>query len=230
MTESIDPITLEILSSGLRSIADETYIALMKSAYSTNIKERHDHSTAIVDPAGRLVAQAENSLAIHLGSMMGLMKTLLAKVPLSEIREGDIFCANDPYAAGGTHLPDVNLAMPVFHSGRLISFVCNIAHHADIGGMAPGSMAGGMTEIYQEGLRIPLVRLFRSGELVQDVLDLLLLNAPRAEPAGGALPSSSRRAASRSSLPRSTRSSPARRSVCGRRSPASSPASTASRT
>jgi N-methylhydantoinase B len=177
MTESIDPITLEILSSGLRSIADETYIALMKSAYSTNIKERHDHSTAIVDPAGRLVAQAENSLAIHLGSMMGLMKTLLAKVPLSEIREGDIFCANDPYAAGGTHLPDVNLAMPVFHSGRLISFVCNIAHHADIGGMAPGSMAGGMTEIYQEGLRIPLVRLFRSGELVQDVLDLLLLNA-----------------------------------------------------
>ena len=74
--------------------------------------------------------------------MMGLMKTLLAKVPLSEIREGDIFCANDPYAAGGTHLPDVNLAMPVFADGRLISFVCNIAHHADIGGMAPGSMAG----------------------------------------------------------------------------------------
>ena len=82
---SIDPITLEILSNGLKSIADETYIALMKSAYSTNIKERHDHSTAIIDPRGRLIVQAENSLAIHLGSMMGLMNTLLAKVPLSDV-------------------------------------------------------------------------------------------------------------------------------------------------
>src|SRR5262249_25240186 len=80
---SIDPITLEIISNGLKSIVDEAYIALMKSAYSTNIKERHDHSTAIIDPRGRLIVQAENSLAIHLGSMMGLMNTLLAKVPLS---------------------------------------------------------------------------------------------------------------------------------------------------
>ena len=177
MSTQIDPITLEILSNGLRSVADETYIALMKSAYSTNIKERHDHSTAIVDPRGRLVVQAENSLAIHLGSMMGLMHTLLAKVPLDQIREGDIFAGNDPYAAGGSHLPDVNLAMPVFVGGELVCFVCNIAHHADIGGMAPGSMAGGMTEIYQEGLRIPCVRLFRAGDLVEDVFDILLLNA-----------------------------------------------------
>jgi N-methylhydantoinase B len=173
---SIDPITLEIMSNGLKSIADETYIALMKSAYSTNIKERHDHSTAIIDPRGRLVVQAENSLAIHLGSMMGLMNALLAKVRLSDMREGDIFVANDPFAAGGTHLPDVNMAMPVFAGGELVCFMCNIAHHADIGGITPGSMAGG-TEIYQEGLRIPVVRLFRAGELAQDVLDILLLNA-----------------------------------------------------
>jgi N-methylhydantoinase B len=173
---SIDPITLEIMSNGLKSIADETYIALMKSAYSTNIKERHDHSTAIIDPRGRLVVQAENSLAIHLGSMMGLMNALLAKLPLSDVREGDIFVANDPFAAGGTHLPDVNMAMPVFAGGELVCFMCNIAHHADIGGITPGSMAGG-TEIYQEGLRIPVVRLFRAGELAQDVLDILLLNA-----------------------------------------------------
>jgi N-methylhydantoinase B len=177
MSVAIDPITLEILSNGLRSIADETYIALMKSAYSTNIKERHDHSTAIIDPQGRLVVQAENSLAIHLGSMMGLMHTLLAKVPLAEIREGDLFVANDPFVAGGTHLPDVNMATPVFAGGRLLCFMCNIAHHADIGGMAPGSMAGGMTEIYQEGLRIPIVRLFREGRLVEDGLDILRLNA-----------------------------------------------------
>jgi len=173
---SIDPITLEIVSNGLKSIADETYIALMKSAYSTNIKERHDHSTAVIDPAGRLIVQAENSLAIHLGSMMGLMNTLLTKMPLSDVHEGDIFISNDPYAAGGSHLPDVNMAMPVFADGQLVCFMCNIAHHADIGGITPGSMAGG-TEIYQEGLRIPVVRLFREGQLCEDVLDILLLNA-----------------------------------------------------
>ena len=173
---SIDPITLEIMSNGLKSITDETYIALMKSAYSTNIKERHDHSTAIIDPIGRLVVQAENSLAIHLGSMMGLMNTLLAKMPLSEVREGDIFISNDPYVAGGSHLPDVNMAMPVFAEGKLVCFMCNIAHHADIGGITPGSMAGG-TEIYQEGTRIPVIRLFREGKLQEDILELLLLNA-----------------------------------------------------
>jgi N-methylhydantoinase B len=173
---SIDPITLEIVSNGLKSIADETYIALMKSAYSTNIKERHDHSTAIIDPSGRLIVQAENSLAIHLGSMMGLMNTLLAKLPLSDVRPGDIFISNDPYEAGGSHLPDVNMAMPVFSGDKLVCFMCNIAHHADIGGITPGSMAGG-TEIYQEGTRIPVIRLFRQGELQTDILDLLLLNA-----------------------------------------------------
>ncbi len=172
---ALDPIGLEILSNALRSITDESFVALMKSAYSTNIKERHDHSTAITDPAGRLIVQAEESLPIHIASMMGLMAALLAKFA-GDIKEGDIFVANDPHVAGGTHLPDINMAMPVFVDGRLVAFVCNIAHHADVGGMAPGSMAGGMSEIYQEGLRIPVVRLFRAGELQRDLFDLLLLN------------------------------------------------------
>ncbi|MDP7547594.1 MAG: hydantoinase B/oxoprolinase family protein, partial [Alphaproteobacteria bacterium] len=171
-----DPITLEILRNSLRSITDETYIALTKAAYSTNIKERRDHSTALTDAQGRLVVQAENSLPIHLASMLGMMESLLDKYRVEDMVEGDIFVANDPYVAGGTHLPDVNLAMPCFAGGQLLGFVCNIAHHADIGGMTPGSMAGGMSEIYQEGLRIPLVRLFAGGELVQDIFDLLLLN------------------------------------------------------
>ena len=175
MSATLDPVSLEILSNALRSVTDETYVALMKSAYSTNIKERHDHSTAIMDPRGRLVVQAEQSLPIHIASMSGLMSSLLEKYG-DDLREGDIFVANDPHVAGGTHLPDVNLAMPVFLGGRPIAFLCNIAHHADIGGMAPGSMAGGMSEIYQEGLRIPVVKLFREGELQQDLLDLLLLN------------------------------------------------------
>jgi N-methylhydantoinase B len=173
---ALDPISLEILSNALRSVADEMYVALMRSAYSTNIKERHDHSTLFCDRSGRLIVQAEQSLPIHTASMTGLMRTLLAKYKLEEIYEGDVFLANDPHVAGGSHLPDINLATPVFIGERLLGFICNIAHHADVGGMAPGSMAGGMTEIYQEGLRIPLIRLFRRGELQQDLFDLLLLN------------------------------------------------------
>jgi N-methylhydantoinase B len=174
--QDLDPITLEIVFNALRSITDETFIALTKSAYSTNIKERRDHSTAICDLGGRLVVQAENSLPIHLASMTGLMASLLAKYDLADIEEGDLFVANDPHVAGGTHLPDINLAMPVFVDDKLSAFVCNIAHHADVGGMAPGSMAGGMSEIYQEGLRIPVVKLFRRGELQEDLFEILLLN------------------------------------------------------
>ncbi|HKK31881.1 MAG TPA: hydantoinase B/oxoprolinase family protein, partial [Alphaproteobacteria bacterium] len=171
----LDLISLEIFSNALRSITDETFVALMKSAYSTNIKERHDHSTAIMDARGNLIAQAENSLPIHLASMEGLMRNLLRKYG-ENIREGDLFVANDPHVAGGTHLPDINLAMPVFGEGRLLGFVANIAHHADVGGMAPGSMSGGMTEIYQEGLRLPVMRLFDQGELDEELLELILLN------------------------------------------------------
>ena len=172
----LDPITLEILYNALRSVTDETYIALMKSAYSTNIKERRDHSTAIVDPEGRLILQAENSIPVHIASMVGLMKTLLGKYEKKDICEGDLFMANDPHVAGGTHLPDINMAVPIFVDGQLLCFICNIAHHADMGGMVPGSMAGGMSEIYQEGLRVPVVRLFREGTLQDDLFDLVLLN------------------------------------------------------
>ena len=171
----LDPISLEIFSNALRSITDETFIALMKSSYSTNIKERHDHSTAIMDAKGRLIAQAENSLPIHVASMEGLMRSLLKKYG-DNIFPGDLYVANDPHVAGGTHLPDINLALPVFAEGRLVGFVANIAHHADVGGMAPGSMSGGMTEIYQEGLRLPVMRLFDKGTLNDELLELILLN------------------------------------------------------
>ena len=173
---SPDPITIEILANALQSVTDEAFIALMKSAYSTNIKERHDHSCAIVDRRGKLVSQASNSIPVHIASVLGQMEALFRKFDLADIEEGDIFAANDPHEGGGTHLPDVSLAMPVFIDGELLGFVCNIAHHADIGGMSPGSMAGGMNEIYQEGLRIPVIKLFRRGKLDQDLFDILLLN------------------------------------------------------
>ena len=134
MTEaSLDPITLEILWNGLRSVTDECFLTIQRSAFSTNIKERHDHSVAILDGNGRLVVQAENALPIHLASMSGLVEILKDRF-VGDIRPGDIFIGNDPHVAGGTHLPDINLAAPVFVSGKLVAFVCNIAHHADVGG------------------------------------------------------------------------------------------------
>lgn len=173
--DTLDAVTLEILLNALRSVADETYISLMRSAYSTNIKERNDHSTALIDPKGRLIALCEAAQPIHLSSMLGLTTRLLERYHLSDFKPGDIFVGNDPFASGGSHLPDINMSMPVFADDELLGFMCNIAHHADIGGMSPGSMSGG-TEIYQEGLRIPPVRLFDGGQLCRDMFELILLN------------------------------------------------------
>ncbi len=170
-----DPIALEILWNNLNSIADECFITLMRSAFSTNIKERHDHSTAITDAAGNLIAQAEHALPIHLASMAGLVAHILEKYE-GDISEGDIFISNDPHVAGGTHLPDINMAIPVFSEGRLLGFVANIVHHADVGGAMAGSMSGGMDEIYKEGLRIPIVKLYRQGVVDDQILRILLLN------------------------------------------------------
>lgn len=172
---AISPIDAEILRNAMASIADEMYIALMKASYSTNIKERRDHSTALFDPEGRVVVQGE-SMPLHLASMLGLVEVVLEKYGKDGVHPGDMFMSNDPYVGRGSHLPDVAVAAPIFHEGRLVMFACNIAHHADIGGMSPGSMAGGMTEIYQEGLRIPPVRLMKDGEVVRDVMDMVLLN------------------------------------------------------
>lgn len=175
MTTPLDPITLEIVWNGLLSVTDECFITLMRSAYSTNIKERHDHSIAIADAKGRLIAQSQNSLPIHISSMTGLIEALLKKYG-ADIAEGDLFLANDPHVAGGTHLPDLNFAMPVFVGGRFVGLVANIAHHADVGGAAAGSMSGGLNEIWKEGLRIPVVRLMRQGQLHQELMDIILLN------------------------------------------------------
>ena len=172
---SFSPIEAELLRNAMTSIADEMYIALMRSAYSTNIKERRDHSTALFDAAGRVVVQGE-SMPLHLASMLGLVEVVMEKYGIEGIRPGDMFLSNDPFVGRGSHLPDVAMAAPVFKDGALVMFVSNIAHHADIGGMAPGSMAGGMTEIYQEGLRIPPIRLIRGGTLDQDIMDFILLN------------------------------------------------------
>lgn len=172
---ALSPIEIEVLRNGLGSIVDEMFVALMRSAYSTNIKERRDHSTAIFDENGRVAVQGD-SLPLHLASMLGLVEVVLDKFGRKGIAPGDMFISNDPFVGRGSHLPDIALLAPVFLDGKLALFVSNIAHHADVGGMAAGSMAGGMTEIYQEGLRIPPIKLVRKGQIVADVLDLILLN------------------------------------------------------
>lgn len=172
---SLNAIDIEIMRNALSSICDEMYAAIMRSAYSTNIKERKDHSTAIFDANGQVVVQGE-SLPLLLASMLGLVEVVLDKYGADGISPGDMFISNDPYVGRGSHLPDVAIVMPVFHEGRLVAFVGDIAHHADIGGMSPGSMAGGMTEIYQEGLRVPPVRIMRDGKINPDVMEMILLN------------------------------------------------------
>lgn len=156
--------------------AEEMGVTLMRTAFSPNIKERHDCSTAVFDDAGQVVAQAEH-VPIHLGSMIGAIEAIRARWSHDEIHEGDMFVANDPYNGGGSHLPDLNVIAPVFHDGRLVAYVASIAHHADVGGMVPGSESAVCETIFQEGLRLPPVRLVRNGCVNPDVFDVIALNS-----------------------------------------------------
>jgi N-methylhydantoinase B len=169
---TIDAVTLEVLRNALESIADEMGAVLKRTAFSPNIKERMDASCAIFDPAAQLVAQAEH-VPVHLGSMLRSVEATVAAVGATEA--GDVVIVNDPFT-GGSHLPDITLVAPVYIDARHIGYVATRAHHADVGGMEPGSMPGNSREIYQEGLVIPAVKLYRRGELQEDVLRLVLAN------------------------------------------------------
>ncbi len=176
MAEKIDRITSEVILSAFLSIAEEMSLSLVRSAYSTNIKERRDCSCALFDPKGGLIALAEN-IPIHLGSMQGLMEKIENGMDSWNFQKGDMVIANDPFLGGGSHLPDVTLVRPVFFEGKLCAFAANIAHWTDIGGRSPGvGTAGDSTEIYQEGLRIPPIRLAEKDTLREDVVELMLSN------------------------------------------------------
>lgn len=176
MGRSVDPIKAEVIARFLLATAEEMGATLTRTAFSPNIKERADCSTAIFDAKGEVIALAQR-VPIHLGSMVGAVDEILKRFPLKDIVAGDMFVANDPYNGGGTHLPDITVIAPVFISRRIVAFVANIAHHADVGGMVPGSEAAVCKSIYQEGVRIPPVRIMRAGELNRDVFDMILLNS-----------------------------------------------------
>jgi N-methylhydantoinase B len=165
---AVDPITVEVIGSALSSIVEEMGETLVRAAYSTNVKERRDSSTCLFDARGTMLCQAMH-IPMHLGSLMGVVEHVTARHPLGGIHEGDVFIGNDAYTGGGTHLPDIVMIEPVFVDGRIVAWATNIAHHADF-------VDRGHAHIYQEGLRIPPVLLYREGRAQQDVLDLILLN------------------------------------------------------
>lgn len=185
MKDSFDPSTLEIYRALFTSVAEEMGVALRRTAFSPNIKERRDYSCAVFDANGRVIAQGDH-MPVHLGSMPMAVAAALAEI---DVAPGDVVALNDPFA-GGTHLPDVTLVMPVVSNQlsvvrgkrrttddgqRTLFYVANRAHHADIGGATPGSM-GLATDIYGEGIRIPPIRLVRNGVVDADTMRLLLAN------------------------------------------------------
>lgn len=164
----VDPITVEVIGSAFSSITEEMGEALVKASYSTNIKERRDCSTALFDLEGTTLCQAEH-IPMHLGSFIGIIPHIMQRHALAEMQPGDVFIGNDAYEGGGTHLPDIVLAEPIFHQGTMVAWAVNTAHHADFADR-------GHAHIYQEGIRIPPIRLYRAGKLMNDVQEMILLN------------------------------------------------------
>ena len=165
--KQINSITLEIISNGITSIAEQMGVILAKTGYSTNIKERKDLSVAVFSPEGKLLSLAQH-IPLHFSSLSGAVEVLTEKYRIEDIHDGDVFIANDPYTGGGSHLPDIVLLKPVFYSGKLVAYMVNTGHHADKSRKGP--------TIYDEGFRIPLVKLYSQGKLQQDVYDLIMLN------------------------------------------------------
>jgi N-methylhydantoinase B len=177
----VDPVTLEVLRNACVAVAEEMNATLVRTSYSPNIKDRRDCSCALFDVVGEgedttaeMISQAEN-IPVHLGAMPYSVAAAIEAFPPAELEDGDAVLLNDPFH-GGAHLPDMTLVTPVFVEDELVAIAANRAHHADVGGGRAGSVAADSTEIYQEGLRVPPVKLYEDGEPVEAVFDLLLTN------------------------------------------------------
>ena len=161
MSANLDPILLEVFKNGFETVADEMALILMRTAYSPIVRDSMDYSTALCDPQGQTLAQGLTT-PMHLGSFYDAMRHLIGEYD-GRVKPGDVFIANDPYAASGQHLPDIYVIKPIFFEGALRAWATTIAHHADVGGLVPGSNSIGATEIYQEGLRLPFLKLVEDG-------------------------------------------------------------------
>ncbi len=173
----IDPVTLEIMRSRWQGIAEQMCAALVRASYSTNIKDRRDCSAAIALTTGEVLAQAEVGTPLHLGIMPGVLRSVLAAHPIETFRPGDMVITNLPYPEGPGHLPDLSMVSVVFAGdGEPLALAATTAHHVDMGGFAPGSMPLGVTEIYQEGLQIPPLKIVEQGRMNEPLLSLINQN------------------------------------------------------
>ena len=176
-TASHDPITLEIIQNSLQATADEMFAAMRKTAMSSIIYEVLDMGTGITDAEGRL-ASSGSGIPGFIGVLDKSVKVLLEKFGKpDQIEPGDVFITNDPYYGGVTHLNDLVVAMPVFVDGKLIAWTANIAHNSDVGGMSPGSLSADATEIFQEGLRLPAIKMISKGEAIPGIFDIITVNS-----------------------------------------------------
>lgn len=176
-TASHDPITLEIIQNSLQATADEMFAAMRKTAMSSIIYEVLDMGTGITDANGRL-ASSGAGIPGFIGVLDKSVKVLLQKfAKRGDIHPGDVFITNDPYYGGVTHLNDLVVCMPVFVGERLIAWTANIAHNSDVGGKSPGSLSANATEIFQEGLRLPAIKMISKGEAIPGIFDIITVNS-----------------------------------------------------
>jgi N-methylhydantoinase B len=168
-----DPVRLEVIKNAIGSVVDEMVLTIIRIAYSSIMKDTMDLSSAFCDRRGRMIAQGL-SLPLHLGSVPDAMEAVIAKYG-NTLQPGDIVILNDPYQ-GGMHLPDIFMFKPVFIDDRLLGYAMLVAHHNDMGGRVPGSSAADSTEIYQEGLRIPILKLYERGQPNQTLMDVIAIN------------------------------------------------------
>lgn len=176
-TTSHDPITLEIIQNSLQATADEMFAAMRKTAMSSIIYEVLDMGTGITDAAGRL-ASSGAGIPGFIGVLDKSVKVLLEKFAKpGDIQPGDVFITNDPYYGGVTHLNDLVVCMPVFAGEKLIAWTANIAHNSDVGGKSPGSLSADATEIFQEGLRLPAIKMISKGEAIPGIFDIITVNS-----------------------------------------------------
>ena len=176
----IDAIEIEVFNNRILAIIEEMGAKLVRSSFSPNIKERRDCSVALFDVQGRSIGQAAH-IPIHLGSLKGGVDAILRDYPLGQINPGDAFVCNDAYLAGGTHLPDISIITPIFHHGAIKFFAANLGHHADVGGAVPGSISPNAATIFEEGIRIPPVKMVCGGRLDDGVMQLIIQNTRELE-------------------------------------------------
>jgi N-methylhydantoinase B len=169
-----DPFTQEVIKNSLVATGDEMFVALQRTSMSTIIYEVLDYATGLTDAQGQLITQG-NGVTLFLGTLSHAVQYSREKFA-DKLEPGDIVITNDPYAGGGTHLSDVSLVMPIFHDGEIVAFAANKAHWTEVGGKDPGSWTTDATEVYQEGLQFPCVKLFERGEPIQSLVDLIAAN------------------------------------------------------